>query len=109
MRQKSRFILSEVRLLSWPRWLNLIIGIIAVLVGISVILYPSTYVAWGLVILGVFYLMKVIVRLYCGVTYAQFPLWQQAFGIIIGLALILLGLPVILVPGFGDAWLSILI
>jgi len=101
--------MSEVRLPSWLRWLNFIIGIVAVIVGVSVILYPSTYVAWGLVILGAIYLLKVIIRLYGGVTYAQFPLWQQALGIIIGLVLIFLGLPVILIPGFGDAWLSILI
>ncbi|MFX1509224.1 MAG: DUF308 domain-containing protein [Promethearchaeota archaeon] len=101
--------MTEVRLPSWLRWLNFFMGIIAFIVGVSVIFYPDVWVAWGIVILGMIYLLKVIIRMYGGVTYAQFPLWQQALSIIIGLALIFLGLPVILVPGFGDAWLSILI
>lgn len=100
---------TEVRLPSWLRWLNFFVGILAFIVGVSVIFYPNVFVAWGIVILGIIYLFKVIIRMYGGVTYTQFPLWQQAMSIIIGLALIFLGLPVILVPGFGDAWLSVLI
>jgi len=101
--------MTEVRLPSWLRWLNFIIGITAFIVSVSMILYPAVYIAWRIVILGIIYLFKVVIRMYGGVTYTQFPLWQQAVSIIIGLALIFLGLPVILIPGFGDAWLNILI
>ncbi|MFX1576422.1 MAG: hypothetical protein ACFFCF_04540 [Promethearchaeota archaeon] len=101
--------MTEVRLPSWLRWLNFIIGIIAFLIGVSVILYPDVYVAYGIVILGILFLIKIIIRTYGGVTYTQFPAWQQYISIIIGFALIILGLPVILLPGFGDAWLNLLI
>ena len=100
---------TEVRLPSWLRWLNFFIGIVAFIIGVAVIFYPADWVAWGIVVLGVIYLVKVIIRLYGGITYAKFPVWQQALSIIIGLALIFFGLPVVFVPGFGEAWLQLLI
>lgn len=82
---------------TWFKWANILIGIIALILGIGIIFFPFLLGAETFVIfLGALLLFTGILKSTYSYQYADFPNWLRYLTIIFGIIILALGIPLII-------------
>ena len=82
---------------TWFKWANILIGIIALILGIGIIFFPFLLGAETFVIfLGALLLFTGLLKTTYSYQYANFPNWLRYLTIIFGIGILVLGIPLII-------------
>jgi uncharacterized membrane protein HdeD (DUF308 family) len=94
---------------NWLRTLDVIFGLIAVLLSVTVLIYPGLAVLTLVLILSLALLVLGIARISKGIFEKYLSDGFRAFNIIMGSLVLILGITVVVFPGFGSSLLITLL
>lgn len=81
---------------TWYKWANILIGIIALILGIGTIFFPFILAETFILFLGVLLLFTGFLKTAYSYQYADFPNWLRYLTILMGIVILVLGIPLLI-------------
>lgn len=106
--------MSETTLPTWLRFLNIVVGFIAIGVAFAVIWFDWVQTLTFLILiafLGLILLVLGLSNLIGGLVSKELPIWLRLLAIVFGIIMLVLTVPVIAFPAFGELlliWLLVI-
>ncbi|MFQ5919527.1 MAG: HdeD family acid-resistance protein [Thermoplasmata archaeon] len=89
----------------WLRVLTIVLGILGLIAGVLVLLFPEISILTLVIVMAVGLLFLGLSRLGISIAEPGLPGWLRALGIVVGIIAIILWILVLVFPGFGVALL----
>ena len=100
---------SDEVMKSSSRVFNAVTGVVAIIAGSYVFIFPLLTILLTVAILAIALMLNGVTRLFMGVVEEELPTWVRALLVIVGLLTIGLSLIAIAFPGYGFVVLSVII
>ncbi|MEE9592536.1 MAG: DUF308 domain-containing protein [Thermoplasmata archaeon] len=86
---------------TWLRVLTIVLGIVGLIAGILVLVFPGVGLATLIIIMAIGLLFLGITRLGMSIVEPGLPGWLRALGVVVGILALILWVLVLVFPGFG--------